>query len=355
MNGPTNMITEPKFQAEQKPIDPIESYGLEIEGERKVLLFGDRATAENFRNPGNRDQRVYGALPYLKSPEETAQLFRDEAAYFSKYYTPKEQGAPPWRDGFYAKGVIMFEAKFGKRLSEFAEEILQQYPPISDAQQGGELRLFGLSGSGKSTAINAAKDLLGSSTIVMDSDTVRYNLLAKMIKEVEMAHGADLAEVRQYLMHNTISGALYFLLHHITKELRSRGYHVIRSSTMPETGSGVAVYLSHPDGIDPQKVTDEQLPEVAKRLFERTQSRIADKDDYDWEHAETITDFNGMHDVTVQVPESVHGNFVKTLRRTLRQPGIRFLHNERIDDPLARKEWYQAQLKPIIEGMKKDK
>jgi len=344
-------MSEPTFRAEQKPADPVESYGLVLEGKDKSPLFGDRTTAEDFRYPWNKDRRAYGALPHLHSPAESAQLFREEAAYFSKHYSPKEPGAPSWRDASFAEGAIMFEAKFGKRLSEFAEEILQQYPPKQDARKGHELSLFGLSGSGKSTVIDAAKELFGSNTVVMDSDTVRFNLLAKMVKEVEMANGADLPEVRQQLIHNNISGALYFLLNHLTKELKDRGYNVIRSSTMPETSADVAVYLPHPDGIDPRNITDDQLPDVAKRLFERTQNRVHGDDDYDWEHAETITDFNRMPNVTVQVPERVHGIFVKTLREELGKQGVRSLKNERMEDPSARKELYLSQLKPIIKAM----
>jgi hypothetical protein len=348
------MMKEPIFQAEKKePIDPVERYGLETEGEEKSPLFGDRAAAEDFRYPWNKARRAYGALPHLKSAKETLALFRDEAEYFSKHYTTKEPGAPSWRDASYAEGAIMFEAKFGKRLSAFAEEILAHYPPVKDAHKGRELSFFGLSGAGKSTAIEAARELLGKRTVVMDSDTVRFNLLAKMIKEVETSNGAELDEVRQQLIHNNISGALYFLLNHVSKELKDRGYNIIRSSTMPEQNADAVVYLSHPDGIDPREITDEQLPETAKKLFERTQGRVGGPDDYDWEQAETITDFNKMKNVTVQVPEPVHGIFVKNLREALKQPNIRSLKNERIDDPVARKQAYQAQLRPILEALER--
>lgn len=331
--------------SETLPKDPVKEYGLVTEGEGQSLLFKDRETAERAVNPRNPDRRMYGALPHLKSPDETANLFREEAKYFSKTYTPKEPGSPPWRDASYAEGVILFEAKFGKKLSAFAEEILANYPPIPDAKPGKELSIFGLSGSGKSTALEAIRELYGSKVVEMDSDTVRMNLLGKMMRDVELENGATLDEVRQQLIHNNISGSLYFLLNHLTKELKARGYNVIRSSTMPEPGADLSVYVSHPDGIDPRKVTDEQLPEVAKTLFERTQKRVSGDDNYDWEHAETITRFEDMKPVTVQVPERVHGIFVKTLRdNILGNPATKFveLSNERVEDPQARKAHYKA-------------
>ncbi len=336
------------------PTNPMQQYGLILEGEKKSPLFGDKGIAEQAKDPLNKDRRAYGALPYLGTPEESMHLFQSEAEYFSTHYKPKDPGAPPWRDATYAEGMILFEAKFGKKLSEFTEEVLQNYPPIQAATHPGRiLSLFGLSGAGKSTAIEAAKELFGKNTIVMDSDTVRYNLFAKMIKDIESQHGANLQEIRTDLINNKISGALYLMLNHITKELKARGYNIIRSSALPDTGVDAAVYLPHPDGIDPRDVTDAQIPEVAKRLYERTQSRISQSDDYDWEHAETITEFNTMRNVTVQVPERVHAIFLKNIREALGKPGIKKLRNKRIDDPAARKQAYQDQLRPIIDAMEK--
>ncbi len=338
-------MTDEKRLHEVTPTDPVKDFGLAIEGEKQSPLFKDRATAEKATNPWNPDRRIYGAVPHLKAPGEAVELFKEEAGYFSKTYKTKEPGAPPWRDASYAEGMILFEAKFGKKLSEFAEEILAHYPPLPDAKPGKELSIFGLSGSGKSTALEAIRELYGSKVVEMDSDTVRFNLLAKMMRDVELANGATLDEVRKQLIHNNISGSLYLLLHHLTKELKARGYSVVRSSTMPEAGADVSVYVSHPDGIDPRKVTDEQLPEAAKNLFERTQKRVSGDDDYDWEHAETVTSFESMKPVTVQVPERVHGIFVKTLRdNVLSNPNTKYveLSNERLEDPSARKAHYKA-------------
>lgn len=307
------------------------------------LLFSKDEVAEKFTAPWSPARRSYGALPHLKSPEETLNSFREAAAYFSKTYTPKAPDAPPWRDASFAEGMILFEAKFGKKLSAFSEEILANYPPINNGKPGKVLSVFGLSGSGKSTALEAMHDLYGSKVVEMDSDTVRFNLLARMMRDVELANGADLTEVREQLIHNNISGSLYLLLNHLTKELQARGYNVVRSSTMPEPSADVTVYISHPDGIDPRKVTDEQLPEVAKGLFERTQGRVSGSDDYDWEHAETVTDFGKMKPVTVQVPQRVHEIFVKNTRDILSKPGANFheLANQTIADPEARKAMYR--------------
>ena len=113
---------------------------------------------------------------------------------------------------------------------------------------------------------------------------------------------------------------------------------------MPESGVDLLVYIAHPDGVDPRKVTDEEIPVVGKTLFERTQTRVQGDDDYDWEHAETVTRFEDMKPVTVQVPERVHGIFIKNLRGVLSNPpaGLLEFPNHRIDDPAARKTQYRT-------------
>ena len=337
-------------------VDPVETFGLAVEereGQKMSPLFQGREVAEKFTYPWNPDRRAYGALPHLKSKEESLALFRDEARYFEKTYTPKEAGAPAWRDASFGEGIILFEAKFGEKLSAFAESILAHYPVIHEGKPGKEISISGLSGSGKSTALETARELYGSSVVEMDSDTVRYALLARMVRDVEVANGADQKEVCEQLLHNNISGALYLLLHHVTKELKARGYTIIRSSVMPETNVDVSVYVSHPDGIDPRTVTDEQLPSVAKTLFERTQARVHGSDNYDWQHAETVTEFNKMSPVTVQVPERVHGIFVKNIRDALARPGstIQEFSNQKIDDPQQRAEHYRTFFKAVFDRL----
>ena len=151
-------------------------------------------------------------------------------------------------------------------------------------------------------------------------------------------------------MHNNISGALYLLLDFLTKTLRARGYTVVRSSTMPQLGADATIYLPHPDGIDPRRVADEDIPTVARTLFERTQARVGEKDDYDLVHAHTELDFQRMRPVSVQVPLRVHEAFLKSLRATLNNPSVHYmeLSSERIDDPAARKVHYKDALKRVL-------
>lgn len=190
---------------------------------------------------------------------------------------------------------------------------------------------------------------MGERVIVIDSDTVRYNLFAKMIKDVELAQGTGMKEIRDELMHNAISGALYFLLEYVTKELKERGYTVIKSSTLSNEGADATIYVEHPDGIDPRGISDAQIPAMAKALVARTQSRIAEKDNYDWVHAETVFDFNAMQPVTVQVPEHIHGNFLKNIREALAKgPSVHILHNPKIYDPRERTAALQEKLREIL-------
>lgn len=313
--------------------------------EKSDLLSKDQATMEKFAHPGSA-RRVYGALPHFGERNEIVAHFADEANYFGKQY--KTGQGPEWRDAYYAQGNLLFEMKFGKRLSAFAEEILQHYPDLK--KSGREISVFGLSGAGKSATIDALKEVVGHDAVVMDSDTVRFNLLGKMVKDAELASGADMDEVRNQLIHNSISGALYLLLNHVTKELRDRGYTVIQAATQPTSGANVTLYIEHPDGIDPRQITDEQIPAVAKGLYERTQSRVGGPDNFDWEHAETITDFNQMKDVTVQVPEHVHGIFLKNVRAALEKgkETITVLKNPKMEDLAERKRQMVEQLRSVM-------
>ncbi len=332
------------------PRDFVEEYGLVTEGEKTSPLLLGKEAAEKAAPPWNPNRRSYGAVPFLKSRDESLALFRGEAAYFGRTYKTKEPGAPPWRDAAYAEGMILYEAKFGEKLSELAEEILSQYPSIEGADKGKVISLFGLSGSGKSTALEALREIYGDQLIEMDSDTVRYNLFGKKIQEVEMENGATLDEVRNHLMHNNISGSMYLLLDHLTKTLKDRGYMIVRSSTMPEFGADAIVYLQHPDGIDPRRISDEEISDKAGVLFARTESRVDGPDDFDWDHRQTVTRFEDMKQVTVQVPQQVHGIFIKNLRGILSNPSIAYkeLTNERIDDPTERKKHYVKALRKVI-------
>lgn len=316
--------------------------------EKSQLLTADQTTLERFTNPWAPDRRAFGALPHFAERDAIVEHFAEEAKYFGKHYQTGQ--GPEWRDPFYAEGDMLFELKFGKRLSEFAEEILAHYPPLG-GKKGKEVSLFGLSGAGKSTVVEAVKEQLGDGTVVMDSDTVRFNLFAKMVKDVETTAGASVDEVRNQLIHNNISGSLYFLLNHVTKELRERGYNVVQASTQPTHGADVTIYIEHPDGIDPRTISDEQLPAVAKQLYDRTQNRVHGSDDFDWESGETITDFNKMENVTVQVPERVHNIFVKNVREALQKDtagNIKTLRNPLNNDPVERQAALGTQIKELL-------
>lgn len=323
----------------------LENYG--IDPSTSTLLSKDKAKIENFSPPLAIDRKTYGAVPHFAKRDQIIDNFANEARYFGKHYDPKTDTNR--RARFFAEGALLFEMKFGRRLSEFAEEILANYPDLK--RQGKDVSVFGLSGAGKSSSIEAIAEKLGENTIVIDSDTVRYNLLAKMIKDVETKNGASIDHVRQNLMHNNISGALHFLLNYVGRELCSRGYNVIRSSTLPGDNADITFYIEHPDGIDPRKITDEQIPTIAKTLFKRTQGRTNGPDNYNWDNATTITDFRQMRNVSVQVPERNHGIFVKNIRSALEQDKtgrIIVLKNKKNDDPIARKQIITEQLEGIL-------
>lgn len=326
-----------------RAIEALAGYKVKIE--KSNLLSGDREAVEQFCNPWQKDRRAYGALPHFDERDRIIDEFPQEAEYFSRHYTPGE--GPARRDSSYAQGAMLFEMKFGQKLSAFTEEILNHYPP--KGEEGKEISVFGLSGSGKSTVVEVMKEKFGDDAVIMDSDTVRYNLLGKKIKEVETAGGADMDEIQNELMHNNISGALYFALNHVTKELRERGYTVVQSATQPTPGADVTIYVEHPDGIDPRTVSADDREDVAHTLFQRTQARIDGPDNFDWDNADTITDFRKMTDVSVRVPERVHGIFLSNLKKALgQQKDVRMLANPANPDANARREQLEAQLENIL-------
>ena len=340
----------------------LEEFG--VFPETSELLSGSQRYLENATFGAHSKDRMYGALPYFGRREEIAANINKELAILSKHYDPKEELA--WRSKIYAEGADLFEMKFGRKLSEFAEEILAHYPDLH--KEGRVISVFGLSGSGKSIAIEAYREHLNSqaNTVVMiDSDTVRYNLFAKMVKEAELSaldpndtqgREAKGEEVKQ-LIHNRISGSLYFLLNHVSHELKNRGYTVFMSSTQPSPGADETIYVEHPDGIDVKNIPDNQeeapkaLAHVAKELHSRTEQRVSGKDNYDWDKAETITDFNVMHSVTVQVPEDIHMRLAAKVAEFLNgdtNNRIKILHNPVTTDVATRNKNFADQLDKIL-------
>ncbi len=341
-------LTEEGSEQEQKRVEGLKSLAtFEVTPESSILLGKTQAEAEGFTQPWAPGRLCYGALPHFADREQIIAGFPSEAAFFAKYYTPgKTEGKPVWMDASYGEGIVLFEMKFGKKLSEFVESILIQYPDLG--KLGKEISLFGISGSGKSTAIEALVEKLGPEAIVMDSDTVRYNLFGKMIADAEATNGKTLEQVRGDLLHNNISGSLYLAINHVAKELKARGYTVIRASVLANEGADQTLYVEHPT-IDPEKVTNEEVEEVAKKLFEVTQSRVSGADDYDWDHASTELDFNKMKPVSVQVPERVHGIFVKGARGYLvANPKVQRLVNPSNADAAARKANFRKQFDEVL-------
>jgi hypothetical protein len=342
-----------------------------IDPEKTSLIVANRDEIESLTYP-KKGGRQFGAVPFMSARGDILNHFPEEMDAMTgngKYYKPG--GAKPWSDRFYAEGTLLYEMKFGKRLSEFSKEILENYPEVAtDGEAGKEISIFGLSGSGKSTAIEAIKKTIGENVVVMDSDTVRYNLFAKKIKDVELDNGAPESELKS-LMNNKISGALYFLLNTVKHELKERGYTVVTSSTEPSDTADMRFYIEHPDGIDP--ANDAQVPEVtqakptdteeqkteramaerkvaeiAAQLQGHTDTRITADDDYDWKQARTVTRFEDMVPVNVQVPAVVHGFFLQNLKRSLKQEGIVRIANTRTENAEARQKNFERQFATLI-------
>lgn len=320
-----------------------------------VGLSGEKTDAETFINSWYPGGPRYGTMPHFDDRAAILAGFSEEAAKLG--FT---QSADKQSNKMGAEGILLFELKFGIPLSEFAIQILDKYPPkdpsgdpSKDTKKGKIISLFGLSGSGKSTITEVLQEHYADDLIIMDSDTMKYNLLAKMVKDAEATAGIDVQGIKdKALMHNAISGALYVLIDRVSKELVERGYMVVKSSSRPEQHADVKIYVEHPDGIDPTNIADTDIPVVAKTLFERTQARVHGADDYDWDNAETVLDFRHMKPVTVQVPEGAHAAFLRGRKKELASDeSIVRLSNPRIDDPEARKAAIGEKIFPLIDAL----
>lgn len=347
------MAQDHSFSSSEKaPADAFESFGIELEGEFAPYLFTctNRVAAEKLAFGSDPRKRKYGALPHFLPAQEAQKYFSEEAPYFLHHYSPRAPGTPSSQNTHYAEGIVLFYEKFGTHLADFTEKVLAQYPILPAPPKGLELSLFGLSGSGKTTAMQAIAEVYGPKVILIDSDTVRYNFFAKMIYDVEHAAGASFEEIRHHLMHTRLSGALYLSLAIICKELKRRGYLVVTASTMPKQEADEIIYLGHPDGIDPRRISEEKRSEVAAQLFTRTQTRVPEVDNYDWENAHTVTDFRRMAPVSVQVPQEIHTLFLKNVRKSLlnRDLSIRELNNFRIENPEAQKAYYRRFFERLL-------
>jgi len=297
-------------------------------------LAGEKTDAERFESPWYKGSPRYGSMPHFNERLGIVSHFSEEAEKLGK-----TQSGNPRTDKPYAEGILLFELKFGKKLSGFAQEILDHYPP-REGGTGKLISIFGLSGCGKSTVAEVLQEQFSNKLVVIDSDTVRYNLFAKLIKDAEAEAGSSVENIQNKgLMHNAISGSMYVLIDYVSKELKQRGYAVVRLSSYLEQDADIKIYVEHPDGIDPENIGDDTRDAVADVLYGQTQSRVDGKDDYNWDHAATVTDFREMKPVTVQVPKGVHIAFLRNTKRSLENgKDIVKLSNPRIDDPQGRKE-----------------
>jgi septum formation protein len=294
-----------------------------------ILLKGSRPEVEQHRQADNPERRQYGTVPFHGRREEIVSDFPAELAYFS-HFRPAGDGTETLAK--YAESLPLFAMKFGRPMREFAQEIMAHYPDLG--RLGRDISLFGLSGSGKSALMTAVRERLGSDVVVMDSDTVRYNLFGKMVRDVETAAGADLDEVRHHLIYNDVSNCLYLLRHHVAAELKGRGYTVIQNATTPRFGSDRLIYVENPDGLDPLALADADIPKVARSLSEATEHRGAERDNYDWDRAETVTDFHAMRPVSVRVDPKVNEQIIREVRQALMDPRhhVEHLPNRRTAD-----------------------
>lgn len=315
----------------------------------KLFKVQTREEAEGVTGPGTRS--TYGAVPHFERRAEFVESLPEEVSFFAKEVN--FDALPEWKKKMYIAGILLYETKTGEPLSTLAQEILSHYPDLQ--KEGRKLGICGLSGSGKSTAAEGIRDLLGPEAIIMDSDTCRYNLFAKKVQDAETTIGTP-KEIIQDRIHNSISGALYLTLEYVGNVLKKRGYTVLLSGTSPAEGTDLNFYVEH-RLVDPRTIGSTGDPEqdkieianVAKQLTEITSRRVPQNDDYDWDHAETITDFDVMRPVSVQVPEFVHGMFIQNLKRDLAQrTDIISISNPENTDPAAREEHFQKQIKAAL-------
>jgi predicted kinase len=319
----------------------------QVNPERSQVIMGSREMLENKAySPDHPGRKIYGTLPYFTHRDQIVARFNREARYFSKHYDPRADRH--LRGSIYAEGAIFFEMKFGRPLSRLAEAVLGHYPDLK--KRGRDICVFGLSGAGKSLVLEAVRQQLGKNAVIIDNDTARYNLFAKLVLDCEAQAGVNEAEVRKNLMHNAISAPLYFMLNDVAAELSARGYDVVRSSVMPSDNVDRLIYVEHPDGIDPRQITDEQTPEAVRVLYKRTHARAPEGDTYDWRHAHTETDFRRMTEVSVDVPKFAHTTLLKNLRAALAVqggPSVEYIKNELCPDSDERRRRIAEQIRGL--------
>ena len=341
-------------ETEKKGLEMLAEMGLVIEGEKVdlptvALLKGTREEAEAAERTG---KNVFGTMPHFDSRQEVLAHVPDAVRFFEQAVDIAR--LPQWKRNMYTSGMVAYELKFGKPLSSLVKDVLKNYPVRKDSQ-GRKISLCGLSGSGKSTAVESIREVLGDA-VVIDSDTTRYNLFAKDVQTCEEQSGASHEEVQQRIHNSAISGAMYLSLEFVTNVLRQRGYDVVMVGTSPAEGSDKSIYIEH-RLMDPRTIgqsgdkekDDTEIAAAAHELAQITEARVASADSYDWDHAEQITKFDEMKDVTVRVPEFVHGIFIRNLQRDLMaNRSIVPIVNPETNDPVVRKAKFTEQLRNVL-------
>lgn len=276
-------------------------------------------------SPSEPEMPAYGALPYFDDRKKIVASLPEKLSYFNYNLVPEDK-----RDLARAsEGILLFETKAGFPPSQLSEQILANYPDLN--KEGKVISIFGLSGSGKSLALEAIREKYGDEVVVIDNDTSRYNLLAKIVSDAEKSVGKSAEQIKSSkVIHNRISGPFYMVLDHVTAELRNRGYLVVRASTEPYVKADHGFYIEHPDGIDPTSLLasgEEAVKSAAQQLHQRTSQRVDGKDNYEWENPKLITQFEDMQEVTVQVPVSVHERFIRNVGEKLSKSTFTILYN----------------------------
>lgn len=342
-------------EAEKKSIKLLEKYGLATTGDAPdqasvALLTQSQDETENFVFNG---QNAFGSMPFFERRQEVLARVNESLDFFNGVIDL--DSLPLWKKRMYVKGMIAYELKFGKPLSDLVKEILTNYPTHNVAR-GKKISVCGLSGSGKSTSLEALREILGDDGVIIDSDTARYNLFAKDVKDAEEQRGISRGEIQQRIHNSVISGSMYLSLEYVTQVLRDRGYDVVISGTSPAEGADKTIYIEHrllnprTIGASGEKEKDDlEIANAAHALFEITQTRVSSNDSYDWDNANQITNFNEMTDVSVRVPEFVHGMFIRNLRRDLdTRSDIISITNPESADPQIRKTHLKEQISNVL-------
>lgn len=295
-------------------------------------LTASGATREALEKAAMRSgRRLYGALPH----------YGDLQAHLTGTGQDLEafEAAGIKLDERQTQAVLLHRLKFGDSIHSLIGAVIASLPDLG--KKGRILGVYGLSGCGKSLLAEGIKESSGrKDVIVLDSDSCRCNLLGAPIRDLELANGATLDEVRNHLLHNpAASGILYVTLETVAAVLRSFGYTLVMSATAPARNADVVYYVAHPD-VDPASLDvpeDLNSAEPQYEAFQRAAAllaRITDErcpgqpDTFDWTRGQTTNPF-WMVDVVVKVPAFVHKIFIGNVKKMLAGGGHIVIQNPR--------------------------